>query len=182
MYVFLVSQTFRLTASLMTNKDNFRHYINCNKTSSLLFFRRNILVVCTIIVSKLAVTVFTRLNFRSLRPNWLNFFQFQKILSVTEKTTSSWLIRACLVFIRGRHDRDRGGHPARHREAEWWRRTTLLLWDYLSREKFPVAGRVGRRAHSLGESYTGSPLGLYFFIPAHKRQFCFAFVLGLWFA
>jgi len=39
------------------------------------FFRGDISLVCSIIVLKLAVTVFTSLYFRTLWPNWLNFFR-----------------------------------------------------------------------------------------------------------
>ena len=38
------------------------------------FFRWNISVICPVIVSKLAITVFTSLPFQTLWPNWFNFF------------------------------------------------------------------------------------------------------------
>jgi len=49
-------------------------------------FRWAISVIRSIIVLKLAVTVFTSPYFQTLWPNWLNFFQsFKKVQSVTEK-------------------------------------------------------------------------------------------------
>ena len=54
-------------------------------------FRWNILVICSILILDLAVTPFTRLYFRTIWQNWLNFFgYFKKNLrlwpTITEKT------------------------------------------------------------------------------------------------
>ena len=54
---------------------------------SVVFFRWDISVISPVMILKLAVTVFISLPFRTLRPNWLNFFSVisKTIRSMTEQ-------------------------------------------------------------------------------------------------
>ena len=79
-----------------------RQYSWVGTHSLSVFFRWDVLVICSVTVLKLPVIVLTCLHFRTLRPNWLNFFRsFQKNLVYDRTNKPSLLVQPEEINFQG---------------------------------------------------------------------------------